>query len=118
MEVNSCAAMAGKPRVRAAATTAAPSGCSPLLHRRRQGNEGVSSRLPATSTFPSRGLPSVNVPVLSTRTVVTFSNRSMASAFLMRTPAWAPRPTPTMIDMGVARPSAQGQAIMSTPRRH
>ena len=32
----------------------------------------------------------------------------------MRTPASAPRPTPTMIDMGVARPSAQGQAMMST----
>ena len=26
----------------------------------------------------------------------------------------APRPTPTMIDIGVARPSAQGQAMMST----
>ena len=26
----------------------------------------------------------------------------------------APRPTPTMIDIGVARPSAQGQAMIST----
>ncbi len=32
----------------------------------------------------------------------------------MRTPAWAPRPTPTMIDIGVARPSAHGQAMIST----
>ncbi len=29
-------------------------------------------------------------------------------------PARAPRPTATMIDMGVARPSAQGQAMIST----
>ncbi len=32
----------------------------------------------------------------------------------MSTPDWAPRPTPTMIDIGVAKPSAQGQAMMST----
>ncbi len=30
------------------------------------------------------------------------------------TPACAPRPMPTMIDIGVARPSAQGQAMIST----
>ena len=29
-------------------------------------------------------------------------------------PECAPRPTPTMIDIGVARPSAQGQAMIST----
>ena len=29
-------------------------------------------------------------------------------------PAAAPRPVPTMIDMGVARPSAQGQAMIRT----
>ena len=28
--------------------------------------------------------------------------------------ACAPRPTPTMIDIGVASPSAQGQAMIST----
>jgi hypothetical protein len=39
---------------------------------------------------------------------------SSASAFRTSTPAAAPRPVPTMIDMGVARPSAQGQAMMST----
>ena len=40
--------------------------------------------------------------------------RSSASAFLIRMPACAPRPTPTMIDIGVARPSAHGQAMMRT----
>ena len=63
---------------------------------------------------PPRGLPSVSVPVLSTTSVSTFSNRSSASAFLISTPAVAPLPTPTMIDMGVARPSAQGQAMIRT----
>src|SRR6202012_668358 len=60
------------------------------------------------------GLPSVNVPVLSTTSVSTFSSRSNASAFLISTPSCAPRPTPTMIDIGVASPSAQGQAMIST----
>ena len=40
--------------------------------------------------------------------------RSSASAFLISTPACAPRPTPTMIDIGVASPSAHGQAMIST----
>ena len=62
----------------------------------------------------SLGLPSVRVPVLSTTSVVTFSNRSSASAFFTRTPSCAPRPTPTMMDIGVARPRAHGQAMMRT----
>ncbi len=61
-----------------------------------------------------RGFPSVRVPVLSTTTVSTFSKISRASAFLIRTPAVAPRPVPTMIDMGVANPKAQGQAMINT----
>jgi hypothetical protein len=61
-----------------------------------------------------RGLPSVSVPVLSTTRVSTFSRISRASAFLMSTPARAPRPTPTMMAIGVARPKAQGQAMMRT----
>ena len=60
------------------------------------------------------GLPSVSVPVLSTTSVSIFSMRSSASAFLIRMPACAARPTPTMIDIGVASPSAQGQAMIST----
>ena len=58
--------------------------------------------------------PSVSVPVLSTTSVSTFSISSSASAFLTSTPACAPRPVPTMIDIGVARPSAHGQAMIST----
>ena len=46
--------------------------------------------------------------------VSTFSRISSASAFLISTPARAPRPTPTMIAIGVANPKAQGHAMMST----
>jgi len=35
-------------------------------------------------------------------------------SLLISTPANAPRPAPTMMDIGVARPSAQGQAIIKT----
>ena len=62
----------------------------------------------------SRGRPSVSVPVLSTTSVSTVSRRSSASAFLMSTPAEAPRPVPTMMAMGVASPSAHGHAMIST----
>ena len=60
------------------------------------------------------GLPSVSVPVLSITSVSMRSNRSSASASRIRMPECAPRPMPTMIDIGVARPSAQGQAMIST----
>ena len=71
--------------------------------------------MPAMLLTPTRrGLPSVSVPVLSTTSVSIFSISSSASAFLTRTPAWAPRPVPTMIDIGVASPRAQGQAMIST----
>ena len=46
--------------------------------------------------------------------VSTFSRTSSASAFQTRTPACAPRPVPTMIDIGVASPNPQGHAMMRT----
>src|SRR5260370_11344456 len=78
---------------------------------RRRSAKYHSAAATIATTF---GLPSVSVPVLSTTSVSTFSRRSRASAFLINTPARAPRPTPTMIDIGVAKPSAQGQAIIKT----
>ena len=62
----------------------------------------------------TRGLPSVRVPVLSVTRVSTFPAVSMATAFFTSIPDCAALPTPTMIDIGVASPSAQGQAMMST----
>jgi hypothetical protein len=74
----------------------------------------ASAHPAAVSTVARVGRPSVSVPVLSTTSVSTFSKASRASASRIRTPRLAPRPTPTMIDMGVARPSAQGHAMMRT----
>src|SRR2546426_322978 len=103
------------PRSSAPAITAAASGCSLLCSRPAAKASTSSSRKPGTATtVTSLGLPSVSVPVLSTTIVSTFSMVSSASAFLISTPAWAPRPVPTMIDMGVARPRAHGQAMMRT----
>ena len=54
------------------------------------------------------------MPVLSTTSTSTFSNASIASAVFTSTPAFAPLPTATMMLIGVAKPSAHGQAMMST----
>src|SRR5260221_10535028 len=70
--------------------------------------------MPFAITDTSFGLPSVSVPVLSTIKTLTFSRISRASAFFTKTPAVAPRPVPTIIDIGVARPRAHGHAMMST----
>ena len=69
-------------------------------------------RCPITSR--NAGRPCVSVPVLSTISVSIVRSRSIASASRNRTPACAARPVATMIDIGVARPSAQGQAMIST----
>ena len=71
---------------------------------------------PATGTARSNaGLPSVSVPVLSTISVSTsrsvLDRRGVAEQHALRR---APRPVATMIDIGVARPSAHGQAMIST----
>ena len=58
--------------------------------------------------------PVVTVPVLSNTTAVSPRTRWSASLDLKRIPFSAPRPMPTVIDIGVARPSAQGQAMIST----
>ena len=60
------------------------------------------------------GRPSVSVPVLSTINVSILRKFSIASASRNSTPCCAARPVATMIDIGVARPSAHGQAMIST----
>ena len=82
----------------------------------RGGERSTSSSVKpgAASTPVRRGLPSVSVPVLSTTRVSTAASRSSAAALRTSTPACAPRPVATMIEIGVASPSAQGQAMMST----
>ncbi len=59
-------------------------------------------------------MPRVIVPVLSSTTVSSLCAVSSDAALLTRTPYCAPFPEATMIDSGVASPSAQGQAMIRT----
>src|SRR5690625_4692293 len=58
--------------------------------------------------------PVVTVPVLSSTMVSTLRVDSRISGPLMRTPIWAPLPVPTNNAVGVASPSAHGQAMINT----
>ena len=68
----------------------------------------------AAVTDMSSMRPVVTVPVLSRTTVSTLRVFSSTSGPRMSTPSWAPRPVPTSRAVGVARPSAHGQAMIST----
>ena len=59
-------------------------------------------------------MPSVSVPVLSTTSVSIFRIVSIASALRKSTPERAAFPVATMMAIGVASPSAQGQAMIRT----
>ena len=89
-------------RVLAAAFRARPRG--------RAARRRPCRRPPRSST--TSGRPIVSVPVLSKMTVSMRCATSSASPPLMRMPASAPRPVPTMIAVGVARPIAHGQAMI------
>lgn len=52
------------------------------------------------------------IPVLSKSTTLTLCALSRCRPPLIRTPFCAPTPVPTMMAVGVARPSAQGQAVI------
>ena len=109
------AAASVRPRSSAPRTIASARGCSEPRSREAVSCRSSLSSKPCSGSMPtSFGLPSVSVPVLSTISVSTAAKRSSASASRMRTPAPAPRPVATMIDIGVARPNAQGQAMIST----
>ena len=54
------------------------------------------------------------VPVLSSTIVVTWRVCSRISGPLIRIPSCAPRPVPTISAVGVASPSAHGQAMITT----
>ena len=66
-------------------------------------------------TTPAKVItPVVTVPVLSMTMVSTFFVDSRISGPLMSRPSWAPRPVPTSSAVGVASPSAHGQAMINT----
>ena len=72
----------------------------------------VGSILVKTSTTLIR--PSVRVPVLSMIIMSIFWLDSIACGPRINIPSCAPRPVPTSSAVGVASPSAHGQAITST----
>ena len=86
------------------AAAAAPASCS----------SRAAEMSPVATTSATRMWPVVTVPVLSSTIVVTRRVCSSTSGPLISTPSWAPRPVPTSSAVGVARPSAHGQATTST----
>ncbi len=101
-------------RDRAAVVMAWPMGCSLSASTAPTRRCSSSSVVAAAWTSVSDIRPVVRVPVLSNTTVVMVRIRSSTSTPLMRMPMFAPRPVPTMIADGVARPRAQGHAMIST----
>ena len=99
----------------AAATIASPTGCSERDSTEAARRSTSLRSVPGvTVTDTSSIRPSVMVPVLSTTTWSIWRVASRTSPPLMITPRDAPRPVPTIIAVGVARPSAHGQAMIST----
>ena len=96
-------------------TIASASGCSEFFSAAPTKRNISSSLNPsATITSVNTGFPFVTVPVLSR---ITVSNRCVASKCsppLNKMPYSADLPDPAIIDVGVARPNAHGQAITST----
>ena len=99
----------------AARTIASAKGCSLPRSRLAARRRTSSGETPLTGmTCSNAGWPSVSVPVLSTMRVSISRIRSIAAASRKRIPWVAALPVATMMAIGVARPSAHGQAMMST----
>ena len=98
----------------AASTTARASGCSlPRCTPAARRMSCLRSSLAAMASV-SVGRPTVNVPVLSNATTLIRWAISSATASLIKIPCRAAAPVPTIIAVGVARPSAHGHAITRT----
>ena len=94
IEENSWAGKNFNDRSSAAAVTASARGCSlPRSRLAASCSTSASVWLGRAVIERTFGLPSVNVPVLSTTSVSTFSRVSRAWASLISTPAVAPLPS-------------------------
>ena len=103
------------PGWRAAAAIAAAMGCSEPDSRAAVSRSSSASDWPGTVMTSAKLIrPLVRVPVLSRTIVSTVRVDSSASGPLIKMPSWAPRPVPVRIAVGVARPIAHGQAMIST----
>src|SRR5437867_11318293 len=101
---------------RAIFAMASPIGCSEPSSADAANCNNFSRDHPSWRTTISltASSPVVSVPVLSSTTVVSASACSKAAPLRIRIPSSAPRPIPTIIEVGVANPSAHGQAMIST----
>ena len=79
-------------------------------------SRSASPRSTPSATVNSASVicPVVTVPVLSSTIVSTARVDSRISGPLISRPSCAPRPVPTISAVGVASPSAHGQAMIST----
>ncbi len=82
--------------------------------RKKRVSSSCSVKTSAGRISVTRGSPLVMVPVLSRATIWVRPVCSREAAVLNSMPFFAPRPLPTMMATGVARPSAQGQLMTST----
>src|SRR5262249_20478270 len=71
-------------------------------------------RVAGSHKLTTLGLPAVNVPVLSNSTAVMLPAFSNATPSRMRIPRCAAAFEPAMMAAGVAKPIAQGQAMIRT----
>ncbi len=102
-------------RSAAAVATARAIGCSDASSTAPARRRTWSVSAPSSATTSTRVIrPVVSVPVLSRTTVSTFRVDSSTCGPRMRIPSWAPRPVPAIRAVGVARPSAHGQAMTRT----
>ena len=102
-------------RSRAAAAIAAATGCSEASSTAPASRSSPAGSVPGTAVTSVRLIrPVVIVPVLSSTIVSTRLVDSRISGPLITMPSWAPRPVPTRMAVGVARPIAHGQAMIST----
>src|SRR3990172_3245836 len=108
------AARTSMPRAAAPRTIASPRGCSEFFSAAAASLSTSSDVSSTASTSVTEGSPLVSVPVLSSTTTWTLAVASIASAPLNRMPNSAPLPVPAIIALGVARPTAQGQEMIST----
>ena len=100
---------------RAAAAIARAIGCSEASSSAPASRRTSARSTPSASATSTRLMrPVVTVPVLSSTIVSTRRVDSRTSGPLISRPSWAPRPVPTSSAVGVARPSAHGQAMIST----
>ncbi len=97
------------------ARSPAARGCSlPCLERGGKAKHLVIGEAVGRLDAGQRGLALGQGSGLVDDEVSTEASRSSAAALRTSTPACAPRPVATMMEIGVASPSAQGQAMMST----